>query len=581
MAVKPRDLGRFGRDRGLVEAHCRGDSDAFALIVKEHYGRLLLQAQRRLGTRAEAEDAVQDAFEKAFRALPSFDGEYRLGAWLSTIVANVCADHGARRVVEHHLPERFPSRALTVPDISEGMSDPAVLQAVEAAIAALPPTRRAAFLMYEVFGFSYGQVAEQLGITRDNARARVHRAKADLRKALAATRSTLAALITVRLGAPRLARFVGGSPEGRGARARAWARAPLGPGGEPMPGAATSSSLSVPTAAGQAATSPIAQAAASLAAAGPRTNPMVWLTGLATAVTSVFSGPAAAAMPITAAALPVAAAVVTASVAAPAPDPAALPTPTVLAEQAEPATPVAETPAWVVAAAADTGGSPAPASGAGAVAAPAAPCPWPADGLGAPAGPISGAVVAMLSTPAVTLASSSNPELAVTTTLAVSAPGDATIPVLVDARVCLSPPPQSFLAVDVAGPGGAVQLRGSLLETVSDASGTRYVFRGVVSESPAGRPWGLPDRFVALVDVRPSANTVSVSVAFLGTPLSIPSSSPSTTTTTTTSTPISTPLSPTTTTNTTTPSSTPPSTTTTTSPSAPLLSSPSSPARLR
>ncbi len=578
MAVKPRDLERFGRDRGLVEAHCRGDSDAFTLIVKEHYGRLLSQAQRRLGTRAEAEDAVQDAFEKAFRALPSFDGEYHLGAWLSTIVANVCADHGARRVVEHHLPERFSPRALTVPDISEGMSDPAVLQAVEAAIAALPPTRRAAFLMYEVFGFSYGQVAEQLGITRDNARARVHRAKADLRKALAATRSTLAALITVRLGAPRLARFVGGSPEGRGARARTWARAPLGPGGERMPGAATSSSLSVPTAAGQAATSPIAQVAASMAAAGPRTNPMVWLTGLATAVTSVFSGPAAAAMPITAAALPVAAAVVTASVAAPAPDPAAsTPTPAVLAEQARQATPVAEAPAWVVAAAADTGGSPAPASGAGAVAAPAAPCPWPADGLGAPAGPISGAVVAMLSTPAVNLDSGSNPELAVTTTLAVSAPGDATILVSVHARVCLSPPPQSFLAVDVAGPGGAVQLRGSLLETVSDASGTRYVFRGVVAESPAGRSWGLPDRFVALVDVRPSANTVSVSVAFLGTPLSIPSSSPSTTTTT----PISTPLSPTTTTNTTTPSSTPPSTTTTTSPSSPLLSSPSSPARLR
>jgi len=186
----------------------------------------------------------------------------------------------------------------------------------------------------------------------------------------------------------------------------------------------------------------------------------------------------------------------------------------------------------------------------------------------------------MLSTPAVNLDSGSNPELAVTTTLAVSAPGDATIPVLVHARVCLSPPPQSFLAVDVAGPGGAVQLRGSLLETVSDASGTRYVFRGVVTESPAGRSWGLPDRFVALVDVQPSANTVSVSVAFLGTPLSIPSSSPSTTTTTTT-TPISTPLSPTTTTNTTTPSSTPPSTTTTTSPSSPLLSPPSSPTRLR
>jgi RNA polymerase sigma-70 factor, ECF subfamily len=573
VAVKPRDLERLGRDRGLVEAHCSGDSDVFAIIVKEHYGRLLAQAQRRLGSRAEAEDAVQDAFEKAFRALPSFGGEYRLGAWLSTIVANVCADHGARRIVEHHLPERFASRVPAPPDVSEGVSDPAVLQAVEAAIAALPATRRAAFLLYEVWGFSYGQVAEQLGITRDNARARVHRAKADLRKALSDTRSTLAALITMHLGARRLARWIGGSPQE--ARARASAHAPLRPVGEPFPGAVTPSSPTLPATAGQMAASPIAQAAASVASAGPRTNAMVWLASLATAITSTFSGPAAAAVPVAAAVASVVSP--STSVAAPPPDPGtSTPAPTVSADRDRQATPVAETPAWVVAAAADDAGSPAPTPtiGSGPVAAPT-PCPWSADGLGGPAGPISGAVVAMLSTPAVNLDSSSNLELAVTTSLAVSGAAYATIPVLVHARACLLPLQQSILAVDVAGPGGAVQLRASLLRTVSDASGTRYIFRGVVADAAGGPSWGLPDRFVALLDVQPSANTVSLSVAFLGTPLSIPASSPTTTTTTTTNTT-------TTTTNTTTTSSTLPSTTTTSlaSPSPlPPLSPPSSPAR--
>jgi len=556
VAVEPWDVERFGRDRGLVEAHCRGDSDAFTLIVTEHYRALLALAQRRLGTRVEAEDAVQEALEKAFRALPRFKGEYRLGAWLSTIVVNVCADHGARRVVEQRVPLQLKARPQAVPDISEGVSDPAVVHAVQEAIAALQPTRRAAFLLYEAFGFSYAQVAEQLGITRDNARARVHRAKADLRKALADTRSTLAGLVIVRLGAGRLARWAGGSLQGKGGRARASAPAP---GGEPFPGGVTPSPPSLTVAAGQVASSPIAQVAASVASAAPRTNPMIWLAGLATAAASAFSGPAAAAMPIAAAALPVAAAVATATVAAPPLDSAASTSaPTGSSGPARPATLVADAPAWVAAAAAGDGDPPAPTIGSGAVGA-HTPCPWSTDGSVPSAGPISGAVVGMLSTPTLTLDSTSSPELAVTTNLyAGSGASDASILVSVDARACLQSP--QILTVDVVGPGGAVQLRASLLRTLSDAPDTRYVFRGVVADSAAGESWGLPDRFVALLDVNPSASTVSLSVAFLGTPLSLPSSSSPSTTTTTPPSPSTT----TTTTTTTTPGSTPPSTTTST-----------------
>jgi len=557
VAVEPWDVERLGRDRGLVEAHCRGDSDAFTVIVKEHYRPLLALAQRRLGTRVEAEDAVQEALEKAFRALPRFKGEYRLAAWLSTIVVNVCADHGARRVVEQRVPQQFTSRPQAVPDISEGVSDPAVVHAVQAAIAALPPTRRAAFLLYEAFGFSYAQVAEQLGITRDNARARVHRAKADLRKALADTRSTLAGLIIVRLGAGRLARWTGGSLQGRGGRAQASAPAP---GGEPFRGGVTPSPPSLTVAAGQVASSSMAQVAASVAAAGPRTNPMIWLAGLATAAASAFSGPAAAALPIAAAAMPVAVAVATAPVAAPPlASAASTSAPTGSSEPAGPATLVANAPAWVAAAATGDGGPPAPTIGSGAVGA-STPCPWSTDGSVSSAGPISGAVVGMLSTPSLNVDSTSSPELAVMTNLyAESGAGDASIFVSVDARACLQSP--QFLTVDVVGPGGAVQLRASLLRTLSDAPDTRYVFRGVVEDSAAGESWGLPDRFVALLDVNPSANTASLSVAFLGTPLSIPSSSsPSTTTTT--------PPPPSTTTTTTSPGSTPPApTTSTTTPS--------------
>ena len=93
MLVEPSDLARRGRDRALIEAHCAGDEAAFPVIVGAHYRALLTQAHRRLGSRVEAEDAVQETFERAYRGLCRVNGEYRIGAWLSRILANVCTDH--------------------------------------------------------------------------------------------------------------------------------------------------------------------------------------------------------------------------------------------------------------------------------------------------------------------------------------------------------------------------------------------------------------------------------------------------------------------------------------------------------
>jgi DNA-directed RNA polymerase specialized sigma24 family protein len=84
-------------DRQLVESYQAGDTDAFAELVGAHGPSLLGHAIRKLGDRAAAEDAVQETFVRAYRALPRFDGDYRLGPWLHRILANVCADEGNRR----------------------------------------------------------------------------------------------------------------------------------------------------------------------------------------------------------------------------------------------------------------------------------------------------------------------------------------------------------------------------------------------------------------------------------------------------------------------------------------------------
>lgn len=211
MIVEPSEVDlqrRSDRDRALVEAHCQGDTRAFTQIVADHYRILLVQAERRLGDRGQAEDAVQETFERAFRAMCRFGtaGEYRLGAWLSRILLNVCSDHSVRRANERGLPERMAVREVPVADVGDNLSDPQILQIVRTAIHALPSAQRDTFLLKEIDGLSYPQIADRLEISEESARARVHRARAALRRSLALTRAMFSAAIAAPLALRSLLR---------------------------------------------------------------------------------------------------------------------------------------------------------------------------------------------------------------------------------------------------------------------------------------------------------------------------------------------------------------------------------------
>jgi len=201
-------------DRALVEAHRGGDPDAFAQIVRSHYRMLLAQAERRLGNHAEAEDVVQEVFERAFKAIDRFGGEFRLAAWLSAITSHVCADHGSRGSAQRRMVDRAGGQALPADDPTDSVRDPKVTAAVQAAMNALPTSQRSTFVLHAVDGYSYPEVADQLGISEANARARVHRAKVTLRRRLAGLRETLAGVVGIPLGV----RLFGRSARGSGLR---------------------------------------------------------------------------------------------------------------------------------------------------------------------------------------------------------------------------------------------------------------------------------------------------------------------------------------------------------------------------
>ncbi len=211
MAARRRRTDNGSTEQELVDAWRAGNSEAFDTIFRRHYGRLLRQAERRLGSRSEAEDAVQEAMERALRSAGGFgaNGEYQIGAWLSRIVTNRCHDHGQRRAVEERALRQVSLDAAR----SESAPDPELLDMVEDAIADLPDSQREAFVLRVVDDLSYAELASTAGISRDNARARVHRARTAIRDHLAGAGVGVAGIFG-------LGRGFGGRPGGLFARAR-------------------------------------------------------------------------------------------------------------------------------------------------------------------------------------------------------------------------------------------------------------------------------------------------------------------------------------------------------------------------
>jgi len=172
-------------ERLLVEAHNGGDSEAFASIVNEYSSSLYAHAMMRLGEPRAAEDAVQETFLRAYRAMPRFEGEFHLRAWLHRILTNVCFDEGDRRRREVRAFDRAAALAeLDGPPADEVLDvDRAYAQReVATALASLPVAYREALELRYVEQLSFREVADATGVSEENARARVHRGRAALRR---------------------------------------------------------------------------------------------------------------------------------------------------------------------------------------------------------------------------------------------------------------------------------------------------------------------------------------------------------------------------------------------------------------
>ncbi len=200
-------------DRDLVLAYQAGDDEAFAELVREYRPQLLGHARRKLGCPEAAEDAVQEALVRALRAMPRFNGNYLVGPWLHRILSNVCNDEGNRKRREGEKTDRFASndRALRQAPSIEGelgldFDDTELADAVDD----LSDQYREALMMRFVEELSYEEVAARAGVSEDNARARVSRARNAVRSALKLAAVAPAALVGLLRRGERAAAAVSG-----------------------------------------------------------------------------------------------------------------------------------------------------------------------------------------------------------------------------------------------------------------------------------------------------------------------------------------------------------------------------------
>jgi RNA polymerase sigma-70 factor (ECF subfamily) len=179
-------MGDNEQDLALVKRVQAGDNVAFDLLVRKYQHRIGAVVYRFVGDHAESQDLVQDAFLRAWRALPGFRGDAQFYTWLYRIAVNTAKNHlvaqkrrpptadiaaedaeqhaGAGRLHDHDTPEHELLRQ----EIEQAVSD---------TVAGLPGELREAITLREVDGLSYEEIAARMGSPIGTVRSRIFRAR--------------------------------------------------------------------------------------------------------------------------------------------------------------------------------------------------------------------------------------------------------------------------------------------------------------------------------------------------------------------------------------------------------------------
>ena len=181
-------------DLVLVKRVQRGDKTAFDLLVRKYQHKVVKLVLRYVRNPAEAEDIAQEAFIKAYRALPQFRGDSAFYTWMYRIAINTAKNSLASRdrsPIAYDLDLTDPEESHSVqtklqdPDTPEGMAlTEEIRQIVNSAIEALPEELKTAIVLRELDGLSYEEIAAAMECPVGTVRSRIFRAREAIDKRL-------------------------------------------------------------------------------------------------------------------------------------------------------------------------------------------------------------------------------------------------------------------------------------------------------------------------------------------------------------------------------------------------------------
>lgn len=190
---------RSSTDDELVAAVLRGRRDAFQHLYDRYLKRIYSLVYRMVGPQ-DAEEVAQEAFLQAYRNLAKFRGEAQFYTWLYRVASNTALQHLRRRSRREGRQTSFDDLAENAPgvlaeattttynDPQRAAEDSELQSQTQEALATLPPNQKLVILLGPIRGLSYEEMARVLDVTVPVVKARLHRARENLRQRVAALR---------------------------------------------------------------------------------------------------------------------------------------------------------------------------------------------------------------------------------------------------------------------------------------------------------------------------------------------------------------------------------------------------------
>lgn len=186
-------MSESSADLERIRRFASGDAAAFEEIVRAYQSRIVTLCRYLLGNAADADDAAQDVFVKAFKSLKNYRPEAALYTWLYRIAVNTCIDRKRKPFffslfhaddAGEGADAAFPALRSEDPSPEQFVESQQISQEIQRVLKKLSPKLRAAIVLKEIEGLTYEEIGEVQEISLGTVKSRIFRAREEMKRAL-------------------------------------------------------------------------------------------------------------------------------------------------------------------------------------------------------------------------------------------------------------------------------------------------------------------------------------------------------------------------------------------------------------